>query len=236
MTPTLGAAEILPLESLDSYRLQGKVTMGTESDITSFTWVFTKEWVKASLAQHLIMSIQDMALPTDTEASEQFPAMIMETIVIDKTAWMKIENDWTRIDYQQSINQQSDIPSPISNWQSLKFVGDEIVHGTPCIHYAVDEDTLRVSGADNYQDMTMHMLGDIWVANQTSLPSVILRMKIQMQISGFFSSQIWATSDPLMQVTPQVLENEEMVYWYEYDVTDVNTSIVIEPPEIATGY
>ncbi|MFT3891027.1 MAG: hypothetical protein QM730_05285 [Anaerolineales bacterium] len=181
------------------------------------------------------MSIQDLALPAGTEGSDQLPALNMETVVIDKTAWMKSEDNWVRMDYQQSINQQNGIPSPVSDWQSLKLVGDEIVHEIPCIHYTVDEDALKISGSNNYQNMTVHMLGDIWVANRSDLPPVILRMKIQMQVSGLFSAQAWATPDPLLQITPQAFEGKDMVYSYEYDVTDVNTVIVIEPPEISSS-
>jgi hypothetical protein len=215
--------------------MQGKMTMGGGLDSASFTWTFTQEWVKDSLAQRIIMSIQDIRFVPGPVTPDQLPTTVMETIVIDKTAWIKYENDWIRMDSQQSLGQQNSLPGPVSDWQNLTFVGDEIINGIPCIHYTVDEDTMKISRMDDYQDITMHTIGDIWVANQLDLPSVILRMKIQMQVSGFFSSQLMITPDPFMETVPQVPRGEDMIYSYEYDVTDVNIAIVIEPPKISTG-
>jgi hypothetical protein len=221
------------LEELDSYRMQGKMTMGGEPDSASFGWTFTQEWVKASSAQRITMSIQTAAFTSDPVMSDPFPSTIMETIVIGKTAWMKYENDWIQIDSRQSL-QQNSVPAPVADWQSLQLVGDEIINGIPCIHYVVDEDIMKVSGFDAYQDITTHALGDIWVANRPDLPPVILRMKIQMQVSGFLSPQLMSTSDPLMETVLQQSEDPAMAYSYEYDVTDVNSPIVIEPPKIPT--
>jgi hypothetical protein len=209
--------------------MQGKMTMGGEQDEVSFTWLFTQEWVKELSAQHTTMSMQDMKVASEPSQLDEFPPIMLETIVMDKTAWMKYENDWIQIDSRQSL-QQNSVTAPVADWQSLQLVGEEIINGIPCVHYIVDEDIMKVSGFDAYQDITTHALGDIWVANRPDLPPVILRMKIQMRVSGFLSSSLMATPDPLMEIVPQELKDTDIAYSFEYDVTDVNTPITIEPP------
>lgn len=230
-SPTPGQPEIVQLQALESYRMQGTMTMDGGFVSDSLTWSFTQEWVKASLSQHTIISIQEMKSVSDTITPTEFPATSMETIAIDRTTWIKGEDDWIQID-SNSRNQQNGVPGPVSDWRDLKLVGEEIINGIHCIHYIVDEDTMKISGLNEHQDVTTHALGDIWVANQTGLPSVILRMKIQMQVSGFFSSSsMLVTPDPLMESLPEESADKDVTYSYEYDVTDVNSTIIIEPPK-----
>jgi hypothetical protein len=221
------SAGIMPLEALESYRLKGKSESknGFGGLISmQVTTSFTKEWVKASLAQH---NITITLWSSDNTPSQ--PPTTMETIIIGKTTWIKNQNSWARIDSQQLPSQKNSI-----DWQSLKFVGDEIVNGIPCKHYTVDEDIMKMSGLGDGQDITSHVQGDIWVANRSDLPPVILRMKIQTQLSGFFFSletpTTTATPDPLMEAMTQ--EPQDTVSYEEYEVTDVNTTIIIEPPQL----
>lgn len=223
-----GFAGIVPLEALESYRLKGtsmsETAFGGSSPMQLIS-SYTKEWVKASLAQHTI------ALISSDPTSNQ-PPTTMETISIGKTTWIKNQDDWARIDSQQLPSQQTTI-----DWQSLKFVGEEMVNGIPCKHYTVDEDIMKVSGMGNGQDIITHAQGDIWVANRPDLPPVILRMKIQTQMSGFsFSLEtppITGTFDPFLETMTQ--EPEGTVSHEEYEVTDVNTTIIIEPPDATAG-
>jgi len=221
------SAGIMPLEALESYRLKGKSESknGLGGLISMLdTTSYTQEWVKASLAQHTIT----ITLSSSDNTSNQPPAT-METITIGKTTWIKYQKSWVRIDSQQLPSQQKSI-----DWQSLKLVGDEIVNGIPCKHFTIDEDIMKMSGLGDRQDITKHVKGDIWVANRSDLPPVILRMKIQTKLSGFFFSlgTPTATPDPLMEALTQ--EPQDMVTYDEYEVTDVNTAIIIAPPQTTT--
>ena len=219
------SAGIVPLEALESYRLKGtsgsKTGFGGNNSM-QMTSSYTREWDKASLAHRTIELVS-------FDPTSKQPPTTMESISIGKTTWIKNKDSWMRIDSQQSPAQQNGI-----DWQSLKFVGDETVDRIPCKHYTVDEDIMKMSGGGDLQDITTHAQGDIWVANRSDLPPVILREKIQTQISGsFFSIETGtktATPDPLMETMTQ--EPQGMVSYDEYEVTDVNTTITIEPPQM----
>jgi hypothetical protein len=236
-TATFGPEQIVPLEELESYRLEGKITMQgilAGDNATPFMFSFTQEWVKASLALHTIMSFQGSPALSGTIPPGQSSMTTTEIIAIGNTAWFKNLNEWTQIDSQQPLYQQNNLASPISSWQNLKPAGDEIINGIPCNHYTVDEDTLKMSGLGTSlggQNITMHAQGDIWIANRPDLPSAILRMKIHMQVNGFIAVMVTGTPDPFMEIMTPVPQG--VSYDYEYEITDVNTAITIEPPQPA---
>src|SRR5574337_1484512 len=226
-TPEVGPGQIAQLETLDSYRLQGRMVMegGQFLGSTTITWSFTQEWVKTSLAQHTITSIESTMPISSTDTPYPNPPTTIETIVIGNTSWIKMGNDWTRIDYQQPQYQRSSVGNLESEWRSRKPVGEETINNIPCIHYKIDEDTMKMSGPNG--DMTTHAEGDIWVANQPDLPAVIVRAQIHMQVKGSFFSLPTAMPVP----SPEAQTSQIMGYYYEYELTDVNTSINIEPPQ-----
>jgi hypothetical protein len=235
-TETAGPAQLVELEVLDSYRLQGKMMMpGGQTGFESMGSVgmsFTREWDRASQAQRTIISTEGLKIAHDgTSVPES--ATSIEMIVIGKTAWMKNDKNWTRIDTQRALIQPNSL-APAAEWQSLKPAGDENINGIPCKHYTVDEDVLKMSGA-SAQGINAHAIGDLWVANRADLPAVILRMKIRMQVSGsFFSQMTQSTPDPLIKPgDAPAQEPAGIIYDYEYDVTDINIDIVIKAPQVS---
>lgn len=234
LTPTplvaFDPASLAPLEALESYRLKGKMTikgMGGSKDLP-FTWDFVQEWNKASLAQHTKMSVQGML---SGGSNSMNAATNVETIVIDKMVWVKSGPKWTRLDGQGS--QQRAIISPSSGWKNLKFVGDETINGIACKHYSINEDALKMADI-NGSEITSRALGDIWIANQADLPAFIVRVKVLMQLNRFPLSPGIATADPYMETSipsnSSSQELDQIVYNYEYEVTEVNTEVIIEPP------
>jgi hypothetical protein len=233
-TGTTGPAQLVELEELESYRLQGKVAMqGGQAGFGSMSMSFTREWEKASQAQRTTISTAEMMRALGGTPNPE-SATSIEMIVIGKTVWMKNDKKWTRFDSLRSPIEPISL-APASEWQSLKPAGDENINGIPCKHYTVDEDALKMSGS-SAQYFNAHAIGDLWVANRADLPAVILRMKIrlQMQISDLLFSQLGQpTPDP--RIAPGDAPAQEpavIIYDYEYDVSDINTDIIIEAPQM----
>lgn len=222
---TANSAGIAPLEALESYRLEGKSVSKNGGSPTELRTSYTKEWVKASQAQHNVLIASD--------TTSKYPPSTTEMIRIGGTTWIKNDKGWGRIDSQQPPAQQTN-----TNWQHLTFVGDEIVNEIPCKHYTIDEDVFSMSGFGGQQDVTAHHKGDIWVANRSDLPPVILRAKIQIKISGFFFAvgTPTTTPDPFLETAatqpPQDTASDDQYIYDEYEVTDINTTIIIEPPKL----
>jgi hypothetical protein len=86
----------------------------------------------------------------------------------------------------------------------------------------------------NGSEITSRALGDIWIANQADLPAFIVRVKVLMQLNRFPLSPGIATADPYMETSipsnSSSQELDQIVYNYEYEVTEVNTEVIIEPP------
>ena len=115
-----------------------------------------------------------------------------EYIGIGDTAWVKVGDTWmqaTKEDAAGALDQLGEFMEPDSD---MVLVGEETVNGVRCKHYVYD-----------FGDM-MHK--EIWVADQTGLPPVVIR--------GMFR----------METTQMVTEAEGNVY-------DINTPITIEPPK-----
>jgi len=115
-----------------------------------------------------------------------------EYIWIGDTFWVKAGNTWmqgTRDAAEDTFDQLGDIMTPDSD---MVLVGEETVNGVHCKHYVYD-----------FGDM-MHK--EIWVADQSDLPPVVIR--------GMFR-----------------METAQMVTEAEGNVYDINTPITIEPPK-----
>jgi len=106
--------------------------------------------------------------------------------------WVKVGNTWMQGSQEEAENafdQLGDLMEPDSD---MVLAGEETVNGVHCQHYVYDlEDT-------------MHK--EIWVADQSDLPSVVIR--------GMFR-----------------IETSQMVTEAEGNVHDINTPITIEPPK-----
>jgi hypothetical protein len=115
-----------------------------------------------------------------------------EYIWIGDTFWVKAGNTWvqgTKEEAEDALNQMGDIMTPDSD---MVLVDEETVNGVHCKHYIYDLEEL------------MHK--EIWVADQSDLPPVVIR--------GMFR-----------------METSQMVTEAEGNVYDINTPITIEPPK-----
>ena len=171
------SVEVASLDDLDSYRLDWSVQMQMSAG-GEMEMSYTMEWVREPPARRLVMSIGG--------------GPFGEYTWIGDTVWAKMGDTWiqaTEEDAADAFDQLGDVMTPDSD---MVLVGEETVNGVHCKHYVCD-----------FGDM-MHK--EIWVADQSDLPSVAIR--------GMFR----------MKTTQMITEAEGNVY-------DINTPITIETPK-----
>ncbi len=171
------SVEVASLDDLDSYRLDWSVQMQMSAG-GGMKMSYTMEWVREPPARHLVMSIGG--------------GPFGEYTWIGDTVWAKIGDTWmqaTEADTADAFDQLGEVMTPDSD---MVLAGEETVNGVHCKHYVYD-----------FGDM-MHK--EIWVADQSDLPPIVIR--------GMFR----------METTQMVTEAEGNVY-------DINTPITIEPPK-----
>jgi hypothetical protein len=211
-----GAPEIAGLDALNSYRLHMTWRGENEDGSESYEMNILEEWVKEPPARHLAMS-------TSVASSEERP--VLEMIRVGDTTWIKMGETWI----QSESPDESAMGEGLSNaWEgSLAgdlegwvLVGEETVNGVHCKHYATDDETtITVPDPQGGGTVTTHVQGEAWVADQPGLPPVTVRERSQME-GGFF---------PMPLAGGEAAGETGTVHW-EFDVTDINAPITIEPP------
>ena len=162
-----------------------------------------EEWVREPLAQHIVISGNAM------------PAT--EIILIGDKAWMKAGDMWMEMssdqapDFTDSLNITPDMGGV------KELVGEETINGIRCKHYTIDEEGFTMADPTE-GSVTMHIQGEVWIADQPGLPPIIVRE--QMQMKGSFIPVPGASSSADGGTT-----------YFEREITDINTSIIIEPPQ-----
>ncbi len=164
------------LEELNSYRLEWQIVV-QNGDVET-TSVYQLEWTKEPLAAHLVWQMAPDMPP-------------VEYILADDTVWMKAGGTWvvsSRGEMDELIRSAGEVIEPE---EGMQLTGHETVNGIRCKHY-VSEQSVPGTPASRHE---------VWVADQSGLPPVVIR--------GFFA-----------------MENMSM----ESNVTDINAPIVIEAP------
>jgi hypothetical protein len=220
-SPTSEKPLIADWETLDSYHLQLKMRLAS-SDATSqfIQWKVDYKLSKQSSAAHLVISMDGPGLPRIAS-----PVRI-ESIMIGTTVWSKIENEWTQQEYVQVPSLRGNWEGLEKNFRRLQFAGEETLNGILCKRYLVDE--YMTSGMDFLSQrikMTTHAQGDLWIADQSDLPAVAISLRLHMQTKGLYSMLPSAN-----KFQSEMLEQSALIYDVEYDVTDINAPITINPP------
>lgn len=182
-TPSTGepgeSVEYAGLDTLDSYRLEWSVTIKTgDMEVKSG---YEMEWVKEPPAYHVTMSMGE-------------GAVLAENMWVDDTFWIKAGDTWVKggeAETEDALNQVGDIMTPSDD---MVLTGEETVNGIRCKHYVRDKSV----------PYSIHQ--EVWVANQSALPSVVVRGLDRMEMN-------------------------DMVTVIEANVYDINESITIEPPQ-----
>ena len=210
-----GAPEIVNLDTLDSYRLNLTMRGENKDGSTAYNMTMLEEWVKEPPAKHFVMSI--------AEGNEE-PKPFMEMIEIDDTSWIKMGGTWI----QTEAAEESAIGigaweglMPEEDVENLISAGEETVNGVRCKHYTTDGETnMTIPNPEEGGTIEVSIQGEVWVANQSDLPAIAIRWRSQAK-GGLFAMPIPGTDTSSQEGT---------MYW-EYDVTDINTPITIEPPK-----
>ena len=188
------------LTDLDSYRM--RLTMRSPTADGS-GWgpdeTMEMEWVRESQASRVVMHD-----PSGSTA--------MEVITIGDTTWINMGGDWMQTESSpgaQGAAPSADMESLLQGLQGdMTLVGEETVNGVHCKHYTVDtEFSIELpSPSGGVQTVTGHVKGDIWQADQSGLPSIVIRSQTETEMTLFGD-------------TPMIVSEERDVY-------DINSSAV----------
>jgi len=199
--------EVADLDALNSYRSRMTIRVQDKEGTESHELTTTTEWVRDPPATHV----------TTTSGVEGFN---METILIGSEAWMAVGGEWISIPSDQiGEGLLVDWHALMPDVSGMEFVGQDRVNGIRCKHYtSTGQQSLTVPDPEGGQALRVSIQGEVWVANQGSLPPVIIRERVQ-------------TEGGILALPGTGGTSKEMVTIMEYDVYDVNANIVIEKPE-----
>jgi len=206
-TPTAGssglAGQFAKPDLLNSYR--ARLKMGTQkkdgSQSGEMSW--TMEWVKEPPSRHITMGGD------------------MQVITIQDTTWVKVGGKWM----QQTAAQRTTSQTPDSLLPqediTVKQVGEETFNGIHCKHYTISGKvnfTIPAMGGQPERKTSVPVQGEVWVADQSGLPQVPIRQRMEMEGS-------------LMGLLTGAQPAEGEKTYFEMELYDINTPITIQPPE-----
>ncbi len=201
------------LGDLNSYKASFNMSFegkeNGQSKASSFGYV--EEFVKEPAAKRTtITGLGSMV--GGTPAPDQSSGAL-ESIEVGGKQYSKIGDICTQITAENApqANTMMDPNSIIGSVRGAQRLGNETVNGVPTVHYKVDASNLNVLGYLNSD-------GDVWVADPGNY---VVKYTLQATATGkesFFGSTL----------------GEGTIKW-DYEVSDVNQPIVIQPPENCGG-
>jgi regulation of enolase protein 1 (concanavalin A-like superfamily) len=206
-----GMPDIADLKYLPSYRLT--ITNKQAEGPGAGTSVIKYEWVLDQKAEHVRME-------------DGNGKVTMETISIGEKSWIWMGLaglGW--VEQPPQTKPASSMPSDLSNQlkqaqQDIKNSkarfdkkGTETVNNVRCTRYEFEynlttEMPNMATGGTTRTDM--HSSGEVWIADQSGLPAVMIRSKSRGEIT---------------------MANDKMVIDSEQNLTDIGAAISIKPPE-----
>jgi len=211
------ALEVADLNTLNSYRVNITWRGESEDGSESYEMTILEEWVKDPPARYFAMS---------TTAGGAGGTPMIEMIQVGDTAWMNIGETWIKTEASDESFMGEDLSDAwdgllMDDLSGMKLANTEKVNGIRCKHYTTDgETTINVPDTEEGGTVKVSFEGEAWVADQADLPAVVVRQRAKMG-GGFFPMPLAGADTPSETGT---------IYW-EYDLTDVNAPITIEPPE-----
>lgn len=209
-----GLPDIADMKTLSSYRLS-IMNKGIEGIMAGSVTTLKYEWVKANQAEHAWM---EDANGNVTEVYIKIGNKYWMWLGVGGMGWVEQQPQTTTT----SPGGSSDIAAQLkkamqdvaNSKASFKKIGAETVNGVNCIHYQFEYNltTQLPSLGGGTQKAVEHSAGDMWIANQSGLASVIIRSKVN--------------SDITMDSGKTVMETET-------NLTDIGAAITINPPSDA---
>lgn len=168
--------EIASLTTLDSYRLRATQHIQGRDGFTTLN--YTEEWVKSPPARHFVM-VESTGLLYD------------EYFVVSDTIWMSIDDVWTEVPSLEGVEDiQDNLESILYDTSQARRVGEEPVNGIQCTVYTWSQEGFQTQ---------------LWLANQSDLPPVPIRLHWQASLQGVSTE-------------------------WDYEVDQVNQPLSIKPP------
>jgi hypothetical protein len=149
--------------------------------------------------------------------------------LIDKTVWVRMDSPWEKQEYSETQDMGNWMDDLISYLQKMYLVGTETTNGIACKHYTIDTDVIKMTG--QAQGSVSHVKGEVWVANNSSLPHVIVKMKLNYHlVNGLTSKMPLPARFPTPAFSTQT-EPGDRDADYEFSVTKINVPVSIVPPK-----
>ncbi len=214
--PTVERPNIAIWNDLNSYQLQLTMRFGTDGGAKSMQWKVTYEWVKEPEAAHMVLAIDGTGMPTE------MAALKVESIQIGTTTWTRLGEAWEKSTTEAAPDMQSSWADVEELFRDLKPVGEETINGIQCKHYVVDE---NIGGSSGLGSAQVQAQGDVWIAAQSDLPPVPVRVRIKLNAADLFSM----LPSGIVPAQPSATKTD-LTYEIELDVTNINRPITIRPP------
>jgi hypothetical protein len=215
--PVSASSALAAVSSLNYYHLQGKITMTIGGESSAIAESITQDWDKKSHASHTLLIL--------TYGDEPGSTTTLEMIAIGNTLWTKTDGQWRRDDSSQPQTTQNGMEGLDSFIPEMKLVGKQTVDGIPCNHYVVDADLDMPGGGAG--SMTTHVSGDIWVANKSGLPQVVVKIKLHILIGSGGSPLAPPGGIP----RPNEPTATEITADMQFDLTRINVPVKIMAPK-----
>jgi hypothetical protein len=202
------------LTDLDSYKASFTMTFeGKENgQPKSSSLSFSEEFVKEPPAKRTVITGFGAMLggASETPAPDQDSGI--ESIEVGGKMYSKMGDICSQVTAESGpqANTMMDPNSIIGGVRGAQRVGSETINGVPTVHYKLDASGLEMMGYFNGD-------GDVWVAESGDYV-----VKYTFQATG--SDKFFGGSS----------DSEGTIKW-DYEVSDVNQPIVIQPPEDCGG-
>jgi regulation of enolase protein 1 (concanavalin A-like superfamily) len=209
-----GMPELADLDSLSSYRMSiaTKMTEGMGAGMVTY---MKYEYVKDKKAEHAwIEDASGQVTEVSIKIGDKYWIWMYSLGWIEQPPQTTPEPSAEPSDLASQLREaQEDVANSKARFDKK---GEETVNNVHCIHYEF-EYTLTIempnlaTGGTTKTDM--HSYGDVWIADQSGLPAVMIKSI--------------GTSEITMAGEKTVMESEQ-------NLTDIGAAITINPPEGAT--
>jgi hypothetical protein len=200
--------ETADIGQLDSYRLEMSWRVESEDGSEVAEMSLVEEWTSDPPARHLVMSGGEAGATGMPFA---------EMITVEDTSWILTGDTWMEMPGADDMVVSDAWEEFFTDVEEWEYVGQETVNGVNCAHYTSSEE-MTVPDPESGGTASINIEAEAWVADASDLPPVVVRQQGQIE-GGFF---------PFANVeTP----TEGGTIYLQYDLTEINEDITIEPPE-----
>lgn len=206
-----GDFETANLDQLSSYRLEMSWRVESEDGSEAAEMTLVEEWTSDPPARHLVMS--------GSEDGGAAGMPFAEMITVEDKSWILAGDTWMEMPASEEMDVSSSWDDFFTDVEEWDYVGQETINGVNCKHYtSADATTVTVPDPQGGGTASISVEAETWVADESDLPPVAVRQQARIE-GGFLPFPTAGTSA------------EGGTVYLEYDLTDINADITIEPPD-----